>query len=674
MVALLLCLILILPLFRRSAVAFFDIPLPGHAWDSILESRDYIYIPVKELREKLVEIIKAEIPQFPTSGNVDFYDGRAIFRVRGAEHIQIGEYIFDRHYFHNGISVNDVFESQYTGHEVAYVMFFVHNGDIWFDWRLSNFQMSTRPHYEAFRVRYEFHDPNCVCIGFGINIPSMLMNHNLEIMRHSMRFNASHDYLFRVTPHFDNFTYSLHTSNYTTCHAPFGVPGNHRIAPTVNWYPSPNFWLRWINVSQVRRANRRPTDANTGALAQELTLAITQNARAFNELGHFGMFRVPAYFHNWTGMTFTEYVNTLNTVDLFRANEDYDVEIVFPPELQPILDADDGDMVELRRNPDGTVTVNITRGAEPKCCCYDDTELLSLLGQIRADIQNGFNRVIDAVISIPFEIFELFRGGDSGGTDPPPPKCCCYDDTEVRSVLGQILAEVRGGFNRVVNAVDGVTLNIAEFFGIGDIYDNDDRPWWQRIVDSVGNITLDDNRIVNYLRDILTEIQNGFDGMLNNEYLLEIRNNTIPIFGMSEHYCYCVDDCSCSDNCNCLECVIEEVEDDLRERLRYLDEATEFYSRFLEILAGGGSSVLGAYIDDDGNHVQSSRASTNKAPVFEIDFVFLGQRIKGTIDLNFMNPYMPYLQGIIVAFSYAIFARKVIRRTPSMIRGYERLS
>jgi hypothetical protein len=359
--------------------------------------------------------------------SIRFEGERALYTVRGERYIQIGEFLFPRHDPEttvNGQSmVNRLLPYIESGRTARayYVPFFIYQDELYF--------LNAAPgnHVLTFgSVVYRLSQPP----GWGL-----LWELTLPKSATGGAAPQSSPPNIHISRDLENFTYDVfHT-----------MPGVTSPETSVD---------RWINVNEFVRSGHTTVQVGQVRPFRELFGGGTIprfSINAFGEYGEFGFFYVPPSFHYETGLTLHEYILTLNADTLFQdpPPDSIEHEIPLPPGIADILeDLGDLDEVEIEVCPEtGKVTfIIIPHVPDPKCCCYDDTEVLSILGQILAELKNILTTLQE--ISYNTRIFRDSGGSNNGGGSD-------NDDVSVglfRSILNRLTS--------IRNTVNGISSTI----------------------------------------------------------------------------------------------------------------------------------------------------------------------------------------------------------------------
>jgi hypothetical protein len=413
--------------------------------------------------------------------------------------------------------------------------------------------------------------------------------------------------------------------------------------------------MPYFNISAWRRAN--------GTLAQLANHGVNNagdfgaptwvrsdpfgESSAFLENGTYGIFHVPpGIFSN--GNEFFAYLGTLTPAD-FTQNLPNSAKIELPEPFVIVLEeADDDDDIEIIIDPDtgGITFVVIRHGVGGNCCCCGYlSQILGYLRQILETIHGGFVAVIAGIGNIMFPDIDI-----------------TFDDSRILSYLREILTELRGGFNKVVDAIADISVDMTNYFWDNSYHEaGDNRPWWQRLMDSTAGMFSSGG-------DFFSGLGDAFSGFADI-----IRAIFEPLFNFLGGFFDSLIDFTIKmfvPSADLLEGRFTEFHVKIDEKFPIIAQSQEIIDDFLEVVEHGprvlgadtktGTDFKSAYMIDYEN------VNGVNVPVFYA--TFRGEQYR-FFDFIWFEPYRHRMHALIIAIFYIVFAFSIFKRVVEVLNG-----
>jgi len=572
---------------------------------------------------ELFEGAAKESGTIPPGAIPKFSGSRLVYEYNDYNSIKIGGYIFDRYQFGTSISLGDIamydgISLPYNGTQsnvdlvpakLGYYQFFVHNNDIYIEQRGTQFWC-----YDAGATGVRHRVANYgIAGGVSLSVQIQTPFQNATINENNYRTTVD---LFNTT--FTN-TYPSGTSSRET----------------------------WVNVSQwIRNIKNGASNPLAGTTSTAANFVATLSGGNPEQITNFspsqtglGVFIVPPTHFTSTGMQFWDYLATLDPNELYTQQppEIIQKEVDLPEVIKAVLEnLDDGDEVEIIIDPEtGEITFNIIKGnggttttpGTGECCCdhksvLDDiktelgnvvTELKNIVKELKSVVSNtndmapsGGKKWYERVADAVGDLFE--SGGKAVGS--------------IAEGVGKAVGGIAEGVGSAVgSALEGAGNAVGGIFGIGP----GGKTIWDFLSDlvnlpaAIAKALFGDEGLAGILKPILDFI----DGFIDT--VIEL---IVPSKGF-----------------------MERTFGGVKER---------FDVKFPIIIQAEG------FIDD----LISTLSSDGAAPEINISGEMFGTEINtNAFDLNMFAPYRTQIHGIIIAFAYIPFIRKVIKRIPQLLGG-----
>ena len=430
------------------------------------------------------------------------------------------------------------------------------------------------------------------------------------------RYNANGDVL----------NYSIRTNNLSTNYA-FSTQNIFRVIEKDNYgtifenittpFSQTIMESTWLNVSQFAGANlTTPSSASIATMGQitagDSPEFINENLHNFSpgQTGS-GVFMVPPTFYQSTGMRLLPYLATLNPNEVYthQPPTTTEHEVNLPDIVRALLEnLEDGDEVQIVIDPEtGELSFHLIKG-------NGNITTGPGSGECCCDHKGLLEKILDELKKITQNTSNFASGSDIGNFD-------------------EVLTALTGLPSAIVDAIkDNLVINV-------DVFSNT-----EPIGTSPGGSTIWD-----FLSDLINLPAEIAKALFGTEGLAGILK---PILDFILGFVELITDIFLYlfvPKKGFFETIFANFLLTFNEKLPIINDSMELMNDFTEILAG----------------------SEGKTPDFNIDGELFGAELNVTLfDLNMFRPYLPYIHGVIIAISYIMFIRKLIKRIPQITGGF----
>ena len=588
---------------------------------------------------------------------VNWDDNRLLYQYRNVDKIQIGEYLFEKQEINTKIEPGPYIQGMESGKGYYFIPFFIYKGDLYFEVRQGD--------ANTFFAVQGYH------IWKGSTSPSWNYIANVSI-------NAGSSFSLGWGPYSSVWILERELFGQSGLfHTMSGV--NTSGGDTVSGYQGTAHGDRngamWYNASQRQRNRSLPVNATAGVYVTSEQIIegdspeyVAANRHNFtpDQLGT-GIIKVPPEFEIVSGKSFHNYLNGLTaSQQLYNDEVIEEREFDFPGMITSVLEQlEDDDQVEITVNDDGTVTIVIVKGGAGG----DDTPGTgdgggngTGNGNSGTTAPSGFwnsvlsmlNRIIKLLEDIERNTAELFNfdddwaGGEAGGTAKKPFWRRIVDGVgnAVGSVFetgGNVVGSIAEGVGNGLGSVFGGTGELVEGIsnGVGNVLDGifggDGTGLIGAILDLIKAIielpvkilnTLGLDKLIGGIPGMLTDILGFLNGLVKT--LTDLFTKLIiPSEGFFENS-------------------FDNLQNQFEVKLPVINQSKGIYDDFIGMLGD----------------------TPEKAPELKLQGELFGAEInQSVIDFSWFEQYRGWFHGIIIAFAYIAFIRKLIKRIPKLIGG-----
>jgi len=404
-----------------------------------------------------------------------FNGGQALYTQYGSNHIQIGDYTFDKYVPETIVGGNDwdkmlssYFGLNYKDSLTYIIPFFIYQDELYFQWGNGN------------STEWKITDGSV-----SVKVFSYYFNSWFKMLgqRYACSYTSSTDLNgmeFYLTRDLGNFTYSHHSLQVST---------------------STNHWLNVSEVVRQKPSNYQTITNNVKTFPNIVSNGSVSDVSAFGESGAFGFFYVPPEFYYYSNLTLHDYILTLTAENLYHQPPPLELimTVKLPDKLTAILDElGDDDTVTIVRDPDtGDITYNITVNNYHNIT-FDDSRILGRLDTIIFELKSGFNRVIEAIGDVSLKITNFYY--DDSYHEATPEKIPWWQ--RLIDSVGTSIGNVTSGVGDMLGGAGGLLAGIGEMFNpLFEFIENMTDKLIELFVPSEGFINLHINEIYDIFKD-----------------------------------------------------------------------------------------------------------------------------------------------------------------------------